>query len=287
MGLIDFLSNLFGRKKKEEKKAKRKKLLGLSLGSGGAKGFAHLGALKAFEEEGIKFDVVTGTSIGSIIGAMYAKGYSSDNIKGIFYSTDFSPVLRYLRIRMSMRPIMIILERYFGELEFSDLKIPFACWATDEDTNEGVLLKEGMLSSACCASSAMPPFFDSVRIGEKNLADGAFTNAVPSDAAKSLGAEFVIGIDLSAYKAEQKKLNPIAAFALNKVNAAVKLETADDAKSRGYENADIMLTPNLKDMRATEISSRAWERMYDEGYSEAKAKMPEIKALLRKNGFGI
>ena len=165
------------------RKRKNTLRLGLALGSGGAKGMAHLGALKAFEEEGIRFDVVAGTSIGSIVGALYAKGYSSSDMVEIVQSLSVKEFSKNLRPRADMGFAEEFLSGYV-EGDISELPLPFAAWATDEETNEGVLLDSGSTARALTASSAMPPFFRAVEIGGKRLADGAFTNAIPADVAR-------------------------------------------------------------------------------------------------------
>lgn len=269
-----------------KKRRKRKNKIALALGSGGAKGFAHLGVIKAFEEAGISFDLVTGTSVGSIVGALYAKGYSSRDMYELFKTIDFKEFVRFVRFRMDMSPIERLLDSWLGDAEFSDLKLPFACWATDEDTNEGILLSEGKVSRSCCASSAMPPFFHSVAIGGRNLADGAFTNAMPSDAARRMGADFVVSVDLSAPKYFiDRKPNTFLASVMNKFGGAITEKELPDARKRGYDSADVMLTPNLGKYKATDFDSSAWDKMYDEGYTEAKLRMPEIKAMMRRKGF--
>ncbi len=279
MGLIRFF-------KDRVKKAPPKKL-GLALGSGGAKGFSHLGALKAFEEEGIRFDVVTGTSIGSIVGAMTARGYTSTDMVELIKTICFREYVKFVRLKMDMTFIERMIESYMGDLEFKDLKIPFACWATDEDTNEGGLLNSGAVARACTASSAMPPFFRSVRIGEQNLVDGAFTNAVPADIAREMGADFVIGIDLAANKRYEGNKGGVLSGVLNVIGYAPAVREVSDARTRGYDAADVMLTPNLRDFHATDLSAVLWNAMYEEGYTEAKLRMPEIKAMMRDKGFSF
>lgn len=274
MGLISFFNSL--RKKPPLLKT------GLALGSGGAKGMAHLGALKAFEEEHIRFDMVSGTSIGSIIGAMYAKGYSATDMYELIKALCLKEYVKISGFRMSMEPIESMLDDYLGDAEFSDLKIPFVCWATDENTNDGVLLNKGKVSKACTASSAMPPFFNGVNIDGRTLVDGAFTNSVPADALKDMGAGFIVGIDLSASKYSG---GGFISSVIDKLPVKLKVETKPDAKERGYLNSDVMLTPNLRQFRATELSFSSWDRMYEEGYTEAMLKMPEIKSLLKKAGY--
>lgn len=270
MGLISFFTNKFSRKRPIK--------LGLALGSGGAKGLAHIGALKAFEEEGITFSFVTGTSIGGIVGALYAKGYTSADMTGIIESLNRKEFARNLRPFGDMAFAEEYLKEYV-EGDFSSLRLPFAVWATDGETNDGVLLREGSVPRALTASAAIPPFFRSVEIGGKRLYDGAFTNAIPADICKEMGAEAVVAIDLSAYMRPEEEKGMLSRLLGTAVGAFVPVKTLENAKSRGYDAADIMLRPNLYDFKATDVSREAMDKMYEIGYAEARAHMDEIKAL--------
>ena len=152
---------------------KRPAKLGLALGSGGAKGLAHIGVLKAFEEEGITFQVVTGTSIGSIVGALYVKGYSARDIIEVIESLNRKEFAKNLRPFAEMDFAEKFIGQYVDE-NIEELPLPYACWATDAETNEGVLLKSGSAARACTASSAIPPFFKGVQIDGKKFTAALF-----------------------------------------------------------------------------------------------------------------
>ena len=272
MGLFSLFKNLF---KPDYSK------VGLALGSGGAKGMAHLGVLKAFEEEGIRFSFVTGTSIGSIVGALYAKGYSSSDMVQIIEN------LNRREFSKGLNPFTdsSFAENFFSQYvegDFTSLSLPFATWATDGATGQGVLLDSGKVARALAASSAMPPYFRGVEIGGKRLYDGAFSNAIPSDVCRDLGAKFVVGVDLSAFNKTDEEKNALSRFVGQAISKISPVRKTSDCKSRGYENADIMLRPNLKNYRATDVSREAMNRMFELGYEEAKARMPEIKKAMRR-----
>ena len=241
--------------------------VGLALGSGGAKGFAHIGALKAFEEHGVKFDVVAGTSIGSIVGAFYANGYSATDMLQLMRTVDFSDVKRLVMIRMNTDGVQRGLEKAIGDLEFSDLKLPFAAVATDFQTGQEVDLFAGKLSVALCASSAYPPFFKPVPVENRLLMDGAFVNSVPADLVRGMGADYVVGVDLSAFR-KQNKTGILSEFFPNS-----KIVTGNASLS-GYRNSDVMVKPDLKNFKATQLSSA--DEMYDLGYEAALAVLPQI-----------
>ncbi len=251
MGLLSFL---FGRKKPL--------VIGLALGSGGAKGFAHLGALKAFEENGIEFDVIGGTSIGSIVGAFYADGYSSTDIYGLISGLSLKDLLNGIPYNMDMSNVKNIIDRQIGGKNIEELKKPFVCVATDADEMAEVVMKDGKASTALCASSCFAPYFRPVVDTEgRRLIDGAYMNAIPADRVKELGADYIVGVDLSAFTTP---------------NPDRKAGSAENPSLQGYENCDIMLTPDLREFKAIAYNKK--NEMYELGYQSAMDKMEQIKA---------
>ena len=245
--------------------------LGLALGSGGAKGMAHLGALKAFEEAGIAFDVVSGASIGSIVGALYAYGYSSTDMFELVKSLDFGEYTRLIMLRLDGNGLAVALEKFLGGVQdFEDLKLPFAAVATDPETGAARTIREGSLSTALAASSAMPPFFRAVAIDGKKYIDGAFSDAMPASVCRALGADYVVGVDLSAFSAGTDP-RPL----LEKLYPGNKIDPAA-AREKGRRAADIVIDPKLEGYRATNIG--AIDEMYELGYDAAREKIPQILA---------
>ena len=275
MGFLSFMKEKFSRKKQP--------VLGLALGSGGAKGLAHLGVLKAFEEENIRFSFVTGTSIGSIVGALYAKGYTARDMIEIIENLNRKEFAKNLRPFADMGFAEEFVGQYVEE-NIEELPVPYACWATDAETNGGVLLNSGKAARACCASSAIPPFFRGVEIDGKKLYDGAFTNAIPADVCKDLGAKFVVAVDLSAFTKPDEEKSRVARLLGSAINAFVSVKYLDDSKTRGYEAADFMLRPNLYDFRATDVSLENMNKMFEIGYNEAKAQMGALKEKMTAAG---
>ncbi len=272
MGLFAALKAFFQRRK-------RPVVLGLALGSGGAKGMAHLGALKAFSEAGLRFSVVTGTSIGSIVGALYAKGYSWADMTGIVDSINRREFSKNLRPFADMAPFEAFLEGYVDG-EISALPLPFAACATDAATNECVVLREGRTARALTASSAIPPFFRGVEWEGRKLYDGAFSDAIPADVCRELGAQVVVGVDLSAFAKAEEDKGRIARLVGSAIGAFTPVKTLADAKTRGYEAADVMLRPNLYDFKATDLSRAAMDAMFEIGYREARDHLPDIEAAI-------
>ncbi len=263
---MGFFSKLF-RIKKEPKKIK----IGLALGSGGAKGFAELGAMRAFEENDIRFDCFAGTSIGSILGAFFADGYSSTDITELLRGVEFSEIKSFFMINMSTSGLFGVIDRYIGSLTFEELKKPFKAVATDVDTGKEKVFDSGSVAEALCASSAMPPFFKPVVIGEKRFVDGAFTNSVPADLVRGMGADYVVAIDLKNHEEKGGVLSRLIPTFKGNV---------EKPWQKGYDFSDVMLKPDLTGFRAT--SFYAGDEMYEIGYKTAIEKMPKIKADLAK-----
>lgn len=261
---MSFWSKIF---RKKERKIK----VGLSLGSGGAKGFAELGAIKALEENGIEFDVVTGTSIGSIIGAFIADGYSSTDIYELLGRVEASEVASKLFIGMDTSGLRRVIDRSIGSKKIEELKKPFAAAVTDIDASDGKIFYEGEAAAVLCASAAYPPYFKPVVIDGVRYVDGAFFNSIPADAARNLGAEYVIGIDLSNH---ENKPNVI-----EKIFPTFRGGVKEPWKT-GYDNCNVMIRPDLTGYGS--ISFSASREMYDAGYAAAEKVIDRIKTDLER-----
>ena len=249
----------------------RKIKLGLALGSGGAKGACHLGALKAFEEENIKFEVFSGASIGSLMGALLARGYGVDDI---FAITDEMWKNKKLALLSVMDGGLIsVFRSVMGGAYFSDLKYPFSAVASDMISGEEVVFKNGDLSIALAASCAIPPTFRPVNYRGLRLVDGAFLNAVPADKCVADGAEMVIGINLSA----GKNMNTSGKEVLDNMYPENRIPVTDRSKW-GYKYSDFMIEPDLSEYRGYSVNRM--DEMYEIGYKETKRKMPIIKAAI-------
>ncbi len=274
MSLISRIREFFARRN-------RTPVLGLALGSGGAKGMAHLGALKAFEEEGIAFSVVTGSSIGAIVGALYSKGYSASDMVGIVEGLNHKEFSKNLRPLADLKFAEDFLSQYL-EGDISELPKAFGAWTTDGETNEGAFFSKGEICRILTASAAIPPFFRAVTVDGKKYYDGAFSNAVPADACRDLGADFVIGIDLAAFLPSEEEKGFFSRMIGSAIQAMTPIRYTEDCRSRGYAAADVMLRPNLKEYSATDVSRSAMDGMFEIGYAEAKAHMGEILSAVER-----
>lgn len=262
---MKFFSWLF--KKKQPQKIK----LGIALGSGGAKGFAHLGALKAFEEHGIEFDIVAGASIGSVVGAFYAAGYSATDILELLKRIDFGEIKNLFMIKMDTSGMFKVIDREIGQMNIEELKKPFRCTATVLETGKEHVFSSGSVAAALCASSSIPPFFKPVVIDGVRYVDGAFSNSIPADAVKDMGADYVVGIDLSTRDAKPSLLSKI--FPTYKSDVK-------EPWAKGYEFSDTMIHPDLSEYNAVQF----WHggKMFDIGYHTAQTFIPKIKEDLER-----
>lgn len=266
---MGFFSWLFKRNKPKTIK------LGLALGSGGAKGFAELGALKAFEENQIEFDVVAGTSIGSVIGAFYANGYSSTDMLELLQSLDFSQVTNLFMIQMDTLGLFRVIDKTIGSLDISELKKPFMAVATELETGKEAVFNKGNVAMALCASSSYPPFFKPVVIDDKRYVDGAFTNSLPADLVKNMGADYIVGIDLSNHQPKPSLLQKFIPTFESKV---------EKPWAKGYEFSNVVIHPNLSAYKAT--SFKNMHEIYEIGYLSAIEMMPKIKEELSRIKLG-
>lgn len=259
---------------------KAKTKIGISFGGGGARGFAHLGVIKAFEEYGIHpndFSVICGTSAGSIVGALYAAGYTYNDMLKIAKTIDEG------EIRTSKIPFLPsktegienIITKTLGNINIEDLPVKFACVACDIKTTKEVVFTKGDLSKAVAGSCAVPGVFVPVEYGNYHLCDGGLKNNIPTNIPKKFGCDYVIGVDVNKYRTygtESMKL-------IDVLMATVRT-LMEGSSLRGYLNADVMIGPETKRFSASKTEGMM--DMIEEGYKETVDKMPEILALLER-----
>lgn len=271
MGFFDF----FKKEKRQEKQEKNRVKLGLALGGGGARGFAHLGALKAFEESGISFDYIAGTSVGSLVGALYANGLSSEQIINIGKKLTKKDIKtnKIAFMPSSTEGLQNIVKNVVGDISFKDLKKPFCAVAVDIKSGKEVDIKQGNLAKAIAGSCAVPGVFNYVDFEEFRLMDGGLHNTIPSDVVKSMGADFVIAIDCNpnrGYGTDSTKFIDI-------LSASIRILMKSNAV-KGKMFADIIIEPNTKRFKSTKLQGS--EEMIIEGYNATMEQIPKIKELL-------
>ena len=296
--------------------------VGLVLGGGGAKGGAEVGALKVLERAGIKPDIIVGTSIGAIVGGLYAAGYSADELDDLFCQQQWLSLLTDRNEKYGGEPYIqvdgvtyifgfpVIDKKHpaFGVLrgarveqvidsmlavknkvEFEQLKTPFACVAVEMITANEVVLSDGVVPRAMRASMAIPGIFKPVEIDGRKLVDGGMMNNLPVDVAKQLGADIIIAIDLQQNKPQERKApeNPIFdiadALGLGIVNwVASRPDIAKYNKNR--KAADIYVNPPLSDQQASSFGNESMRQMIKVGEQTMNKHWGELMKLKERLG---
>jgi NTE family protein len=175
--------------------------IGYALGGGGARGLSHIGVMKVLEEHGIYPDVIAGTSIGALVGALYASGLRAGDIERAL-RLDLRRLAMLADVRLSLsglvqgKRVASALKSFLGDLDFSDLKIPFACVATDIVHGQQIVLRSGPVISAVRASISVPGLFTPVKVRGRYLVDGGLVNMVPVSTCRDMGAEYVVGVNV-------------------------------------------------------------------------------------------
>ncbi len=283
----------------------KKPKIGLVLSGGGAKGFAHIGVLKVLEQAGVKIDYVGGTSMGAVVGGLYASGYNASQIDSIFHDTNFDELLKDYIPRTSKSfyekrndelyaislplkkfsigvPIALSKGMYNYNLltkltnnvrhirDFNKLPIPFVCIATDIETGKEVILNEGYLPQALLASSAFPTLFSPVELNGKMLIDGGVSNNYPVEEIRRMGADIVIGVDVQDDLKDRNSLREATRILVQISN----LQMIESMKSK-IEKTDIYIKPDITNYSV--ISFDQGKEIIKKGEEAAFAVYEKIK----------
>lgn len=257
-------------------KLKKYKKIGLAFGGGGARGFALIGVIRAFEEENIKFDYISGTSIGSVMGAMLSYGLTSKEME------EIATNIRVKDIRTSKIPFMPsstealekIIISTVGDIDIKDLKIPFCAVAVDMKSGNEVDITEGRLCKALAGSCAVPTVFSAVEFEDKLLFDGGLQNTIPADVLRKLGCDAVVSIDINSTRGNGTDSTKYIDLLMTSIGIMMKSNAI-----KGYLNSDIIVKPDLKRFKASKTTGM--QEMIEEGYRATKEIMPQIKELFR------
>jgi NTE family protein len=245
---------------------KPKKKVGLALSGGAARGFAHIGVLDVLQKEGIPIDIVAGTSAGAIIGAVYASCRDSETVKKHALSIDWKKMasLFDLSFRMSGllkgRKIEKLLAEYIGgDIDFSKLKIPFSCVATDIDTGEEIVITTGSVTEALRATISVPGIFSVAKRGDRYLVDGGLTTPVPVDTVKQMGADFIIAVNVNPRvtdrlgRSTEKRIKARKEPNIFHVMMQSLYITTYTVAHNSLADADIVIEPDLKGIGAADF----------------------------------
>lgn len=256
------------------------KKLGFALGAGGSRGVAHIGFLKGLEEEGIKPDMIAGCSMGSIVGAAYASGMSLEGMHAAVSDLRLIDILTPAGLRGGLfgtKKIRKLLEEYIGDIDFSDLHIPFHCVAVDMVTRTLVEFSEGSVLDAIVSSSCIPGVFSPVEKDGMRLIDGYVYERVPAEQVKKMGADVVVAVDVLG----DRPLGADSPVTLQMALEVIDILECDRFHRRKKETAhlvDIWLEPDLGDMNQFEL--KQIEFAYEQGYALAKMNAKAIKKAL-------
>ena len=285
--------------------------LGLALAGGGARAAASIGVLKVLAREGIPVSAVAGTSMGALIGGLYAAGYSPDEIERIFVENDWNDIFRdapsrafltqerkesgsshLLEFRFKEGRFMppsglsagqklanllmakTLAASYQAEQDFNRLKIPFRAIAADIETGETVVLGHGLLHEAMRASAAIPLVFQPVDYQGRLLVDGGLANNLPVDTVKAMSVDRVLAVDSSARPERRQRLTTLFEIMSQSITLQVQRESRRQAAL-----ADLVITPDTSGYSFTDFPRMA--EIIRIGEETATASLPAIKELMR------
>jgi len=284
--------------------------VGLVLSGGGAKGLAHIGALKVIEDAGVQIDFIAGTSMGAIIGALYASGYRAAQLDSIFKALDFNSLIqddfsrdsktfyekedgdRYAvslpfdAYKISFPQAISGGQKVYNELvallypvkdikDFNQLPIPFFCMATDIENGSAVLLNSGYLPEAIMASGTFPSLFEPMELDGRMLIDGGVMNNYPISEIKALGATFIIGVDVQHDLSERESLESATDILLQINN----FRTVAAMKSKSLAT-DIYIKPDIADFSVVDFGSVL--EIVEKGRAATLQKISDLEELAHR-----
>lgn len=262
----------------------QKRKIGLALGAGAARGLAHIGVLEVLEKEGIPIDMIAGTSMGALVGALYAQGKGVSEIKDLAMdlgSRRFTFLVDLALPKTGLirgRKIKDILKSTIGDIGFEDLKIPFACVATDIESGDEVVIKQGLVRDGVRASGSMPVIFSVVKREGRYLVDGALVNPIPVSILKEMGADFIIAVNVTPDVQERLHWASKEPNIWNVIMQMIYIINYRAVKS-SLVGADVIIEPQV-----THISWGDFHRVPDcisQGEVATQSAIPEIKRQLK------
>ncbi len=269
--------------------SKSAKKVGLALGSGVARGLAHIGVLEVLEREGIPIDMISGTSMGAIIGAAYASSKSARQIREFALDLGWKkmvPLVDLTALKTGFiggRRIKKRLKEIIGEVSFADLVKPFACVATDIITGEEVVFRDGPVLDAVIASISLPIIFRATKWRGRYLVDGTLVTPVPVRVLKEMGADFVISVNVLHHPGEKTPLHPEDVKEIKEPNIFnIMIQTVNILASHLVESslsgADVVIEPNMAGIGLADFHKA--EECIRRGELAAQGSIPEIKRQL-------
>lgn len=251
--------------------------IGLALGGGAARGFAHVGVIKTLETQGLLPDLVVGTSAGAVVGALYANGLGAFELQKLAIQMDESQLTDWTLLErgwLKGEALERFINQQVGSKPMEALPRRFACTATDIRSGELVLFQRGNTGQAVRASAAVPGVFSPVNINGRDYVDGGLVAPVPAREARSLGADLVIAVDISARPSGRKGVSGIDLLldTISTMGGAIAREQ--------LKEADVVIRPAIQRLSATHFEQR--HEAILEGEKAAQAALPAIRERLAK-----
>ena len=287
--------------------------VGVVLSGGGAKGVAHISALRAIERAGIPIDYICGTSMGSLIGGLYATGWSCDELDSLVRNQDWLTLLtdrpKPENLDLDIRQLQTVyplwhaftgghrnegagvirglnldrlfeqmLDGYLDSISFDSLPIPFACVATDVVTNTEVDFRSGYLKKAMRASMSIPGVFSPVRMGERVLVDGGLRNNYPADLARQMGADIIIGVTVQGDTLTADDITSAIDVFMQVIDVNCKNKYNDNIAM-----SDLVMKVDVKGYSAASFTASSIDTLLRRGAEEAERHWDDLLALRRRH----
>ena len=249
--------------------------VGLALGGGAARGFAHIGVIQVLEEAGIKPDLVVGTSAGSLVAALYASGKTGQEMATLALGMDEGAITDWsfpARGLIRGEALARYVREHTGGRTIEQMKLPLGIVATDLDSGAAILFERGDTGVAVRASSAVPAVFQPVRIGNREYVDGGLVSPVPVRFARQMGAELVVAVDITS-PPEGNATGDVMKMLLQ--TFAIMGRSINQFELR---DADLVLRPVLAGMSSADFGARL--RAIRAGREVATRLLPELKARI-------
>jgi len=261
------------------------KKLGLALGSGGARGVAHIGFLQALDDNNIRPDYISGCSMGSVVGGCYAHGMKPQ---------DMLYAVLKLRVRdlidldlgamrkgtlMKSKKLLSVLRRFLGHTKFNELDIPFSCVGADLLTGEKVLFDNGEVAPAVQASSSIPLVFQPIEKDGRLICDGGVVCRVPVQEVRDLGAEVVVSVDVLGKLRGKVEMRGIIRYLMRLVDI---YDNEITERNKLVCPSDMYVIPDLGDISQYKIDKSNFEVCYKKGYECGLQSVDGIRKLLEE-----
>ena len=251
--------------------------IGLALGGGAARGFAHVGVIQVLEEAGIRPSLVSGTSAGSLVAALYASGKTGVQLQTIAETMEEATIADwtlqvFTRGALRGEALAKYVNAQVGQKPIEALPMPLGIVATDLNSGNDIVFQRGDTGTAVRASSAVPAIFQPVKIGNHEYVDGGLVSPVPVRAARKMGAELIIAVDISS--------PPESASAAGTIDILLQTFTimGKSINSLELQSADLVVRPQLQGISSADFGAR--KRSIEAGRQAMLAALPQLRALI-------